>query len=502
MTTQQEKVQILIEVLGAQGTQDAFKRVSAGLQKLKDVTAAANTDFNVTKKVLKAANVEAGIATQKSKAFRGQLMGIGFSALFASMALKQFAMNTLKSLFATYTMITENQTAVGKQLLGLQAAFEFLKFSIIETFGNSEIFRNMISNLIEMTNGISRFVANHPMLAKIIVIFLAMAVVIGTIIAPLGQIALLAVSIGLGFLPTLGIVLTIITAITIMISIFTSDMPIIIKLTLAWATIIGTALTVLLSLGKGQLVIKVLGAAFSWLAANPIIILIAALVAVITALYFMQKRMGGVGNFFKSVIQGMINLLAILGNAIVNMLIGPLETAIDLMRRAMTFFGMDTSGINKVLNSISKIKGTLENAMQKSVLTASQVFGTEQRIEEWDAKDVWGNMKTPEQKELTITNFDEQIASTNAILNEAKTQNETLGNLTTSSRNIEDLIRQKDQYAKDIASAEKKTTSVTQNITISANEIGRDVLDKETLRELLKDIINESKRDIGTPNGG
>lgn len=127
---------------------------------------------------------------QQVNALKGGMMSFGLSALFTGMALKRLGQTILTSLVKTYMQATDEQSRFNQQILAVQASFEFLKFSIMDALGNSELVVKLIEGFIEVVNWVSEFVNKHPMIAKVVGLFLILAIVVGTIGMFVGQMVL------------------------------------------------------------------------------------------------------------------------------------------------------------------------------------------------------------------------------------------------------------------------------------------------------------------------
>jgi len=149
------------------------------------------------KKVSKEINHMNNEASGASREVRGNMLSMGMSFLFGGMALQRFAGNMLKSLMNTYNTIMGEGTKFNEQTNKLKGAFEFLKFSIFDALGQSELFENLVNWLVNAANAFSEFVQNHPILGKIIIGFLVLAYVIGTLLMQFGQF-ILFFGLGLG----------------------------------------------------------------------------------------------------------------------------------------------------------------------------------------------------------------------------------------------------------------------------------------------------------------
>jgi len=118
------------------------------------------------------------------------MLQFGFSALFGGMALKRLGTSILKSLVNTYNKATDSQNIFFQKLQGVNAAFEFLKFSIFDALSQSGLVIALIDGFIGLINFVSEFVNKHPLVAKLFVAFAIGAIILGTLLTVLGQLAL------------------------------------------------------------------------------------------------------------------------------------------------------------------------------------------------------------------------------------------------------------------------------------------------------------------------
>jgi len=113
---------------------------------------------------------------------------LGLSMLFAGMAMKQFGQKVLKSLINTFKRATEGSKAYSHTIGKVGAAFEFLKFTIIDTFMQTAIGKIILDKLVNKLNELSEWIQDKPNLATAIVGGSAGLVILGTALMILGQI--------------------------------------------------------------------------------------------------------------------------------------------------------------------------------------------------------------------------------------------------------------------------------------------------------------------------
>lgn len=118
---------------------------------------------------------------------KANMLGFGLSMLFTGMAIKRFADTALRALGNTFMTLADEQNAGLKNVMALQAAFQFLKFTIFDTFANSEMFTNLTVKLVDMANAVSEFIQKNPGISKAIGLFLTLSAILGTIMMVIGQ---------------------------------------------------------------------------------------------------------------------------------------------------------------------------------------------------------------------------------------------------------------------------------------------------------------------------
>jgi hypothetical protein len=240
--------------------------------------------------------------TTSTKAFTSAMLGMGLSFLFTGMAIKRFAQGLLKNVFNAYAQVMGEGSRFAEQTNALKAAFGFLKFSIVDALANSELFASMIAGVVSLVNWISQFVAKHPLIAQIFLIFLALLLVFGALAMVFGQ-------------TVLGI--------------------------LGWI-----ALLKLGSLGSFAFIAAGWAKLMAFMSAATPIFAISAVFAMAWLITKWADKVGGFGNFFKLVLAGLI----MIGAGFVDTLVMMFLTGIDMI----------IVGLNAVIaawNMIAKLVG-------------------------------------------------------------------------------------------------------------------------------------------------
>jgi len=115
---------------------------------------------------------------------RRRYLGFGLAMLFSGMALKRFATTALRSLLNTWTTIMDKTAKYTNTVGKVTAAWEFLKFSIIDAFLASEMGRDFIEMLFNFIEWINNLSDSWKVTLAMIVIGL---IVIGTLMLFFGQ---------------------------------------------------------------------------------------------------------------------------------------------------------------------------------------------------------------------------------------------------------------------------------------------------------------------------
>jgi len=139
------------------------------------------------KRVEKAVGDITGATEEAARKVKTNMLGMGLSFLFTGMALKRFAQAMLKNVFNAYSQIMGEGSRFMEQTNKIRAAFGFLKFSIVDALANSELFAAMVDWIINLVNGISEFVAVHPLVARLLLLFLGFLVIVGGLSMVFGQ---------------------------------------------------------------------------------------------------------------------------------------------------------------------------------------------------------------------------------------------------------------------------------------------------------------------------
>lgn len=327
----------------------------------KDMIREINAAFKTAEQAKRKAQQQQIQAMQTLKA---GMMSFGLSALFTGMAIKKLGDTILRSLVTTYMRATDEQNIFHTKLLGVQAAFEFLKFSIFDALSQSELVINMIDGFIELVNWLSAFVNKHPLVSKIFVAFALGAIVLGGVLMVIGQTTL-------GLLGIIGLFDILSVA------------PMGLGKRVIW---IGQNIkNFLIPAMQGFKIIainalKLIGKELMFIVKSPAILILTGIVLITTAIWNMQKAFGGFGNFFRMVGSGILKVLVSIGNFIAEKIINKIKTLLSIASKVAGLVGFEE--LQKKFDAAKEFVVTAEVAKDRFVrdLLAGidQKFGADQ----------------------------------------------------------------------------------------------------------------------------
>jgi len=111
------------------------------------------------------------------------------SIMFAGMALKRAFGGALRSIHNSFKKAEDNTSELSRSTMGLNASWEFLKFSIFNAL-DQPVFLKMIEFLIKGVNWISKMINKYPELGIAIMAVFGAFAVGGTIMMIIGQFSL------------------------------------------------------------------------------------------------------------------------------------------------------------------------------------------------------------------------------------------------------------------------------------------------------------------------
>jgi len=307
----------------------------------------------------------------------GRMLGFGLSMLFTGMALKRFAEGALRSMGNTYMQLTDNTSLAHQKVMELQAGFEFLKFSIFDAIGNTDVFINMIDWLVDMFTTLSNFIQLHPQVAKYIAIFLGMSVVLGSVAMVLGQVSLLATGLGITLFPLIAILILIGATVVALYALWESDFTLMAK-------IIGTVIILLILVATSLALIGKTGAiALTWiktslmfLAKNPIVAVIIALAWLAITWYRVADAAGDFWAFGKMVLAGFGKALVLVGKGIYDWLILPLRLTIKAIEALANLLNISLpNSVKTAIDAFYKLDNIAEDVVYLSILGIDKELG-------------------------------------------------------------------------------------------------------------------------------
>lgn len=171
-----------------QATQELSKFMSIGSQMGK--LAGAGGDVNYQMKQLETglgknsmafkllnSQYEEGIT--KAKELKNRFDMNNLSWLFGGMMMQRMGMSIMRFVIPSMDKLEKLNTAGAKKVMGLSAAFEFLKVSIFETLANTPLFENFIKFLIDAAINLAEFTQKHPTVVSMAAAFGAIATAVG-----------------------------------------------------------------------------------------------------------------------------------------------------------------------------------------------------------------------------------------------------------------------------------------------------------------------------------
>ena len=111
------------------------------------------------------------------------------SFIFGGMMLERFASKSLGAFATSYFKVTEYQTELGKTVMGVQANFEFLKYSIFNALNQNDMIIGLINGFGSIIEKVSEFINLNPETSALIVGFMGFAWVLGGVGMAIGGIA-------------------------------------------------------------------------------------------------------------------------------------------------------------------------------------------------------------------------------------------------------------------------------------------------------------------------
>lgn len=258
-----------------------------------------NKDFAI-KKTIESTREQIKNTSKSTKSvgnLRGMLLGAGLSALFFGMAMRNAALNVWKTGTKAFQEVMHSVEGTVTQFDLLSGSMQYLKFTV------GQALEPLAAKLFPIVDRLSEWVSKNPGLARSAVIF---GVILGTFFLLAGQIGTFLVGMS-------GLKTAIASTNTEVKALDASSK----SLSVTWGTM-STA-------GK----IGFVG-------------VIAGIMLAVSWIFKLKEAIGGWGEFFKSVIRGVLRVVSFLGDFLIRGIITPLQTMVALAVRAFDFLGMDS----------------------------------------------------------------------------------------------------------------------------------------------------------------
>lgn len=101
------------------------------------------------------------------------------SWMFGGMALHRYSMMALRFFVPSMEKMEKLNTEGAKKVIGMTAAFEFLKISIFETLSQTPLFKEFVDQIVRAALWISEFAQKHPNIVAIAAALAGIGVVLG-----------------------------------------------------------------------------------------------------------------------------------------------------------------------------------------------------------------------------------------------------------------------------------------------------------------------------------
>lgn len=102
------------------------------------------------------------------------------SLLFGGMMMRRAGMNVLRFMIPSMDKLQKLNTEGAKKVMGMSAAFEFLKISMFETIAQTPMFKAFIEGAVKLAMWLSEVAQKHPTLAAVVALLSTLAVGVGT----------------------------------------------------------------------------------------------------------------------------------------------------------------------------------------------------------------------------------------------------------------------------------------------------------------------------------
>lgn len=170
-----------------------FNSLGKQLGKIQGTTGDMNGEFAKIEKILGKDTAQfrqfvAGFneSIKKSKEFKTRFDMNTLSWLFGGIALQRLGTSMLRFMIPAEDQLAKINDHAAKKVLGVGAAFEFMKVSIFETLANTPLFQDFIAWIIKASIWIGEFAQKNPLVVEIAATIAGLAAILGTIAISFG----------------------------------------------------------------------------------------------------------------------------------------------------------------------------------------------------------------------------------------------------------------------------------------------------------------------------
>lgn len=267
---------------------------------------------------------------KEAKDFKMEYLGI----MFAGMAMQRFFGGFISGAFRTFNTITEGTKLANNSVNQLRAAWEFFKFSLISALMASPMFQQLVQQVIRLVNWFGNLSPKtQAWIAGILIVLAAL----GAVLFVVGQIVLGASSIMMAFGITGKEILAFLKGLFAVKKVF-----------------------LFLKLLSSEFM-KLLTKGLAFLVANPIALLILALLAVVGVFFLLKKKFGTWQNALKAWAAALVLAIAFIFQGLVfivkeglDLVLGGIQAIIRGAAKAASAlgFGGTASKLNSAANAL------------------------------------------------------------------------------------------------------------------------------------------------------
>lgn len=301
---------------------------------------------------------------------RGAMFGFGLSVLFGGMAIKNFSQQLLTSMGTVFMELSDSTNGAVKQIMAVQASFNFLKFAIFDTLSETALFTTITEKLIQWSLALADFVQQNPKLAEFMGTVLILGIVLGALGMVLGQLALLAIGLGVSIGMLAGVMILVAVGAAAFASIWLSDIPTVSKIALSLGILILGIMFALSAAGKATVgFAAITSKAFKWLTTTGVGWLVGGFLIVIGTLYNMSQAVGGFANLGALAFGGLLKIIISAGTGMIEFILRPLEEILWAASKLANFLGLGA-----LADLSSQAAGALQSARNFVLTKASDTL--------------------------------------------------------------------------------------------------------------------------------